>query len=268
MDSVIVDTLSRDTWMITVGTQKDTSYNGIAIAEKYPHGLWCSVGLHPNHLFPVYIDEDEHPFMTREEDFDYAYYKQLALSSERVVAIGECGLDYFRIPKDLDENMVHEKQEQVFRAQLDLADEIHLPVILHIRDAHDRTIAILKEYVSKGKLARRGVIHCFTSLPSHAREYIALGFYVSFTGIITFPPKKSDATSMDTLYDAVRAVPLTHLLIETDAPYLTPVPFRGERNVPHYVSYIAQQVADIKHVSLDEVAHQTTENAKVLFLIS
>lgn len=263
-DSVIRDALEEGVGMITIGTQRDTSRRGVEVSAEYETGVWCSVGLHPNHLFPVHIDEDEHPFLTREEDFDYAYYRSLC-ASDKVVAIGECGLDYFRLPADRDEAMMKRKQEEVFRLHLDLADEMDKPVVCHIRDAHDETIAILKEYLSAGKLARRGVVHCFTSHADHARQYVELGFRVSFTGIITFPAKKSDPSLQERLWDAVRAVPLDMLLVETDAPYLTPDPHRGARNLPQYVEFVAQKVADLKGVSVDEVSRQTTANAVALF---
>lgn len=264
MTDIIDATLKKDVWMITVGTQKDTSKKGIDVAEKYSEGLYASVGLHPNHLFPVHIDEDETSFRTREEDFDYAYYKNLC-ASKKVVAIGECGLDYYRIPKTIDSGIVKEKQERVFRSHLDLADEMNLPVICHIRDAHDETLAILKEYVEAGKLSRRGVTHCFTGSALQAKAYTEIGFYVSFTGIITFVQKKHNNLQQEGIGEAVHAVPLENILVETDAPYLTPEPHRGERNLPEYVTFVAQKIADLKGVNVDDVATITTENAKRLF---
>lgn len=257
--------VAEDVWMITIGTQKDTSKNGIDVAHEIGEGLWCTIGLHPNHLFSVYIDEDEHPFMTREEDFDYDYYKQLGQSSDKVVAIGECGLDYYRMPEARNEHEIKEKQERVFRQHLDLCEELNLPAVLHIRDAHDETLVILKEYVDAGKLQRKGVVHCFTSGAEHAKQYVALGFMVSFTGIITFPAKKKSPYEQEALWDAVRAVPLEMLMVETDAPYLTPIPHRGERNVPQHVKFVAEKVAELKEVSFEEVAEQTTNNAIRLF---
>ncbi len=263
---VIQETLGRGVWMITVGTQKDTSKNGVACAQECDEGLYASVGLHPNHLFPVFIDEAEGAFTSREEDFDYAYYKSLC-ASKKVVAIGECGLDYYRIPETLDINTVKAKQDRVFRAHLDLSHELHLPVICHIRDAHDETISVLKEYVGSGKLSRRGVIHCYTSDAAHALQYVELGFYVSFTGIITFEPKNNNTQMLHTMWDAVRAAPLDRVLIETDAPYLTPIPHRGKRNHPLYVEFVAQKIAEIKGLTVDEVAKITTKNARALFRI-
>lgn len=262
--AVIEEALMSGVWMVTVGTQKDTSARGAEVASEYDKGVYASVGLHPNHLFPVMIDEDEHPFMTREEDFDRAYYEKLC-DNKKVVAIGECGLDYYRIPDHLEIATVKAKQEKVFRAHLDLAHDKNLPVICHIRDAHDDTIAVLREYVNAGKLSRRGIIHCYTSNAEHARQYSEMGFYVSFAGVITFEPKKSSPEVQLALWEAVKTVPLDKLLIETDAPYLTPNPHRGERNAPVYVEFVAEKVAQLRGMTVEEVCRVTVENARRLF---
>lgn len=256
--------LEGGTWMVTVGTQKDTSARGIVVANQYEIGVWASVGLHPNHLFPVVIDEDETPFTTREEDFDRAYYDKLC-DDPKVVAIGECGLDYYRIPEGLDIAIVKEKQERVFRAHLDLAHDRNLPVICHIRDAHDETLAILTEYVHAGKLTRRGIIHCYTAEATHANAYTEIGFYVSFSGVITFEPRKNSPEAQLQLWEAVKTVPLDKLLIETDAPYLTPLPYRGQRNQPSYVALIAHKVAALRGMTFEDVARVTSENARRVF---
>lgn len=261
---VIDEALTSGVWMVTVGTQKDTSARGAEVASKYEYGVYASVGLHPNHLFPVMIDEDEHPFMTREEDFDRAYYEKLC-DNEKVVAIGECGLDYYRIPSHLAIEVVKAKQEKVFREHLDLAHDKNLPVICHIRDAHDETIVLLREYVQAGKLSRRGIIHCYTSNAEHARQYADMGFYVSFSGVITFEPKKNSPEGQLALWEAVKTVPLDKLLIETDAPYLTPNPHRGKRNEPSYVEFVAEKVAQLRRMSVADVAQTTVENARKLF---
>lgn len=263
MEDIIQDALAENTWMITVGTQKDTSKKGIEVARQYD-GVWATVGLHPNHLFPVMIDEDEAAFMTREEDFDYAYYVALA-TDPKVVAIGECGLDYYRIPETRDRAEVEIKQEKVFRQHLDVADAVNKPVMIHCRDAHSQTATILEEYVNAGKLKRRGNVHCFTGTWEEAARYHALGFLTSFTGVITFPPKKNTGETESPIQSVVRQCPLDMMLVETDAPYLTPVPFRGKRNHPKYVRYVAQTIADLKGISLEEVARATTQNARELF---
>lgn len=245
--------------MITVGTKARTSCDAVALAEKYK-GMWATVGLHPGHLHPYPLDVEE-GIIPKPEDFDATIYRELAKSS-KVVAIGECGLDYYRIHEKADREEIRCKQQEVFRAHLDLACELNLPTIIHCRDAHTDVQTILKEYLAVGKLTRRGVIHCFTGTRAEAEAYLPLGFLISFTGILTFPPRKDQK---ETLADVVRALPLERIMVETDAPYLAPVPFRGKQNEPSYVRYVAEKIVEIKGVSLDRVAKQTSENAKNLF---
>ena len=262
MDEVITRSLDQGVGMILIGTQKNTSKKGVEVAQQYEN-VWSSVALHPNHLFPVHIDEGEVPFKTREEKFDYEYYKQLAQQPD-VVAIGECGLDWYRIPDGKDIEVVKQKQYQVFRQHLDLCEELNLPVIVHCRDAHDDCADILQEYVEAGKLSRRGLIHCFTGTLEEAQRYIALGFYISFTGIITFPPRK-DEGDMSPLQRVVQEIPLECITIETDAPYLTPHPYRGKLNEPAYVQHVGEKIAELKGVSVEEVRHVMMKNSTKLF---
>ncbi len=261
MHDVVSRSLAKGVQMVTIGTQKDTSRAGVELARQYD-GLWAAVALHPNHLFPVHIDEDEVPFITREEDFDYTYYKELA-QDPNVVAIGECGLDWYRIPDDRDIEEVKARQFQVFAQHLDLATDVRLPVIIHCRDAHAECAEVLEKYIAEGKLDRRGIIHCFTGTLDEAMRYIDLGFVISIPGIITFPPKKGDG--LTPLQEVVKQIPLEHMVIETDAPYLTPVPYRGKRNEPWYVQFVAQTIAELKGISTEEVARTTTQTAKKLF---
>lgn len=273
MDDVIKRTLEAGVFMITVGTQKDTSRYALEVAERYD-GVWATVGLHPNHLTKQeFFDEDELPppdavlsyekkasdpgarVRTREELFDLEYYRTLA-EHPKCVAIGECGLDYYRIPEDADVEIVKEKQRATVRAHFDLATEMNLPVSIHCRDAYVEQTQMIREYTQAGKLKRRGVIHCFTGTESEARAFIDLGFLISFSGIVTFGKN---------LQEVARALPLEKLLIETDAPYLTPAPDRGKRNEPWKVKYVAEKIAELKGVSVEEVAHRTTENATSLF---
>ena len=169
MDEVIRRSLDEGVFLITVGTQSTTSKNGLAVAEKYD-GVWTTIGLHPNHTCEQeFWDEDELPpseqatpkIRTRCEEFDPAYYRELA-KHPKVVAIGECGLDYYRIPEGLNVEEVKAKQEREVRKQFDLATEVNLPLVIHCRDAHVEQQAIIREYVEAGKLGRRGVVHCFT----------------------------------------------------------------------------------------------------------
>jgi TatD DNase family protein len=276
MDDVIKRTLQKGVFMITIGTQKDTSRSGLEIASRYD-GLWASVGLHPNHLTrQAFWDDEELPpeeqatdlIRTRAETFDPVYYRELA-RHPKCVAIGECGFDYYRIPNDVDVEEIKRVQEAAVRGQFDTASETDLPVIVHCRDAHEMQTRVIREYVDAGKLARRGVVHCFTGTFEEARVYIDLGFYISFTGVITFPPRKGEADEegLSPLHRIIRALPLEKILVETDAPYLTPIPFRGKRNEPWYVQFVAEKVAELKQVSVEEVAEQTTANAKKLFRI-
>lgn len=263
MDAVLERTVAGGVAMITVGTQRDTSKKGVEVARA-TEGLWATVGLHPNHLFPVMIDEDESPFMTREESFDYEHYRALA-QDPKVIAIGECGLDWYRIPPERSIEEVQSRQKEVFRQHLDLCEDVNKPVMIHCRDAHQDCADILEEYIAAGKLARRGVIHCFTGTLAEAQRYHSLGFYTSLTGVITFPPKKSTGEVLTDLQKVVVELPLEWILVETDAPYLTPIPHRGKRNEPLYVLDVAQCVATLKGCTLAEVLDTTRANARRLF---
>lgn len=273
MDEVIKRTLAKGVLMVCVGTQATTSAKGLAVAERYD-GLYATVGLHPNHLCEQeFFDDDELPpeqsatpmIKTRCETFDRAYYLKLT-EHPKCVAIGECGLDYYRLPENVDRDEVIERQKATVREQFELATEARLPVVIHCRDAHADQLAIIREFVAAGKLPRRGVVHCFTGTLEEANAYIELGFLISFTGVITFPPRKSEGP-ISPLQAVVRALPLECMMVETDAPYLTPVPHRGERNEPWMVQFVAEKISELKRVPLEEVARVTTENAKRLFAI-
>ena len=275
MDEVIVRSLEKGVRMITVGTQSTTSKNGVEVAEKYD-GVYTTIGLHPNHTCEQHFEDELEEIKTRCESFDVDYYRELA-KHPKVVAIGECGLDYYRIPAEVDRDALIAKQKEELRKQLALADELNLPVVIHCRDAHADQQAMLKEFIDVGKLGRRGVIHCFTGTLDEARAYHALGFLTSFTGIITFPPRKNDPGNspllskeglgvvLSPLQQVVRDCPLDMMMLETDAPYLTPEPHRGKRNEPRYVQFVAAKVAELKSISVEEVDEVTTANAEKLF---
>ncbi|MEK7105694.1 MAG: TatD family hydrolase [Patescibacteria group bacterium] len=262
MDEVIKRSLEKGVRMVTVGTQSTTSKNGIEVAEKYD-GVYTTIGLHPNHTCEQHFEDELEEIKTRCESFDVEYYRELG-KHPKVVAIGECGLDYYRIPEEVDRAALIVKQKEELRKQLSLADELNLPVVIHCRDAHTDQVAMLKEFIDAGKLSRRGVIHCFTGTIEEARAYHAIGFLTSFTGIITFPPRKSEG-KISSLQQVVRDCPLEMMMLETDAPYLTPEPFRGKRNEPWYVQFVAAKVAALKNISVEEVDKVTTTNAEKLF---
>jgi TatD DNase family protein len=269
-EEVIQRALKEKTWLINVGSQLSTSRRAVEFAEKFPHGVFAAVGLHPVHLKEQIVHEEVDPleefeFKTRPEIFDYEEYKKLAQDS-KVVAIGEVGLDYFHLP-EVNKESERQKQKDNFIKHLELARDLNKPVMIHCREAHQDVIEILKNCKAQrnkfgastsayGKLS--GVIHSFGGRWGQAEEYFNLGFLISFNGLITFARD----------YDKViKNAPLERLMLETDCPYLTPMPHRGKRNEPSYVKYVAEKVAEIKGISFEEVAQITTENARRLFKI-
>lgn len=258
--------LDDGVWMVTVGTQSTTSERAVAHANSFEHGVFASVGLHPNHLHAMPIDEHEGPsFISRAETFDSDLYRTLA-RDPKVVAFGETGFDLYRLPEGLDPAEVLATQEKVFRQHLDLCDELNKPVIIHCRDAHAHVSRVVGEYLAAGRLPARGILHCFTGTVAEALAHVANGFYISLSGIAAFPPRKNETEN--SLWPVARAVPADRLLIETDAPYLTPPPHRGQRNEPHYVMHVATAVAQARGVSTEELAAQTTANARAVFSLT
>ncbi len=261
-DEVIKRTLSQNIWTVNVGTKYETSLSAVKLAEKYPEGVYAAVGLHPIYAAAEFMktktDPDEGEFLINEQSFDKEAYKRLALSdSRRVVAIGEIGLDYYYKPKTAAKlNQFKEKQKQVFLQQLDLAKELNLPVILHCRVAHEDVLEILKNYslpTTNYKLT--GVTHCFTGTIEDMKAYIALGFFIGMNGIIF----------KLNLNEVVKNCPLENMVVETDCPYLTPLPEGNKRNEPIFIKHTIQKIAELKGISFEEVSQKTTENAKSLF---
>lgn len=283
-DEVIKRTLQANTWIINVGSQSTTSERAVEIAEKYAEGVYAAVGLHPTHLFEMEVDEEEiYPvksaegrapkeqfnrveFKSRCEKWNANFYEKLA-KNKKVVAVGEVGLDYHFAPKDADLESVKKCQQEVFRLALDSADKLNLPVIIHSRDTHADLVPILKEYAGAGKLKRRGVLHCFTGSWEEAKKYLDLGFLISFTGIITFAPRPKQIEIQKRLLEVVEKIPLDLCMVETDAPYLAPEPYRGKRNEPAYVEFVARKIAEVKNLTFQEVAKTTTQTAKNFFKI-
>ncbi len=257
-DAVIRRALDADTWMINVGTQADTSRDAIELAHKYGEGVYAIVGLHPIHTGASYHDEKElgeggKEFTSRGEIFNKEIYREL-LKDPKVVAIGECGLDYYRM--DLDSIA---KQKMAFTEQIKLANEVGKPLMLHIRnnpkeksvDAYKDTLEILKTH-SKVK----GDVHFFAGNIETAKAYLDFGFTLSFTGVITFT---------DDYNEVIRNTPLNMIMSETDCPYIAPVPYRGKRNEPSYVREVVKKIALIKDLSEEEVAGAIITNAKRVF---
>lgn len=267
-DEVMVRAREAGVWMINVGTQRDTSRAGVELAEKYEEGVYAAIGLHPIHTGKSFHDADElgggdgaKAFTSRGEAFDIERYRPLALH-EKTVAIGECGLDYFRFSDDEPRADQVRKQKEAFIAQIELARQIKKPLMIHCRDAFADLIEILKFYEKKFDTAP-GVVHFFTGTPDNARALLEFGFSFTFGGAVTFPPRKGKAAGD---YDEVIAlIPPDRILSETDAPYVTPVPHRGKRNEPAYVVEVVKKLAELKHVSPEEMKSQIWENAKRIF---
>lgn len=262
MDDVIKRSLDKGVIMNLVGTQRDTSAKGVEVAEKYD-GCYASVGLHPEHLFSKYVDEAEAPFRSREEDFDYEHYKKLA-QSPKVIGVGECGLDLYRIPEGLTAEQMLPKQTEVFRKHIDLALEMDLPLVIHCREAHQYLTTILSDVRSDGSNVR-GTVHCYTSNWHYAEQYLAMGLYIGFTGVITFSPQKKNPQAQEDLLEVVRRMPEDKILLETDCPYLSPIPYRGKRGEPWMVETTAAKIAELRGTTIERVLEVTTENAKRLF---
>ncbi|PIE55736.1 MAG: hydrolase TatD [Desulfobulbus propionicus] len=231
LDAAAKNGISR---IITIGIDRESSRAAVELARSHP-GLFAAVGYHPHYA----ADADESGL---QELIELA-------SHPAVVGYGEIGLDYAKqySPKEI--------QQDLFARQLELAKTLELPIIIHDRDAHEDTLAILREV---GLPRSGGVMHCFSGDLDFAEQVLDLGMYISIPGIITFKNAAS-------LRQVVEATALDNLLLETDGPFLAPVPFRGKRNTPAYLVHTAQAVAEIKNTTLAVVARQTTANTCKLF---
>ena len=252
------------TRIITIGTSIESSRRAVDLAERYP-AIYATIGVHPTH-----VEQAEEDVMTP--------LRELA-KRPRVVAIGETGLDYHRLPSEevakeeqvqvmsalrtetdeeieaqIRDGAYKSKQASLFQQQLDLAVELGLNVVIHQRDAWEDTLKIMQAYT--GKL--RGVFHCFGGSLDQANEVLDLDHLVSFTGIVTF---KSGVA----VREVAAQIPLWKFMVETDCPYLAPVPFRGKRSEPAHTRIIAEAIASVRQVPLEEIAEATTETAEKFF---
>lgn len=238
LDAVFENAFLHDVrCFLTVNTDLNEWETLHAITQKYPF-VYCSAGVHP-HDAKNYEREDVYNQLTEK------------LKHPKTIAIGETGLDYYY------NNSPHDIQKEIFIAHADAAVTTQKPLIIHTRDADQDTVDILSAY--KGRI--KGVFHCFSGDENLAKAALDLGFYISFSGIITFN-KSQDLQSI------VKIVPLDRLLVETDSPFLTPVPHRGKKNEPAYTHFVAQKVAELKELTLTDIAQQTTKNFHSLFLAS
>ena len=220
--------------VMNVGCCLESSKDCIALAEKYPF-VYASVGSHPDSADEV------------NEEVIEAYRKMA--QHPKVLAIGEIGLDYYY------ETIPREIQQKAFRMQMELARELDMPVIIHERNAHDDGMRIAKEF--KGVT---GVFHCYSGSAEMARQLVNMGWYIGFTGVLTF---KNARKAIET----AQALPLERIVLETDCPYMAPVPHRGKRNDPGYLCHMAEKLAEIRGLSLEEIHEITYENGKRLYRI-
>ena len=299
-EEVLKRALENDTWVLMPGSQYSTSKRAVGMAERYDKGVYAAVGLHPIHLgeqrkvdvlevqslrlTPLAQGKQSwEEFVTRSEEFDYEKYKELT-KSKKVVAIGEFGLDYYYRPKGKAKlEAFKAKQKEVFLKQLELAEEARLPVILHCRVAHEDMLELLTTSLREvsrretnypstgsGQANLRGVVHCFTGTAEQAQKFMELGLYLGFNGLIL-----KDVPALPNPEEVISSIPLERIVLETDSPYLVPPSARrslGEggqdRNEPLFVKYVAEEIARIKKVSVQEVAETTTQNAKTLFSLA
>ncbi len=221
--------------VVNVGASMKSSETTIALTEKYPF-LYGAIGVHPEDV--LNLNEQDIEWLREQSRLD------------KIVAIGEIGLDYYweDVPKDI--------QQVWFDRQLELAKEVRLPVIIHSREAAKDTLDMLAAADAKSKLS--GIIHCYSYSKENAKEYLDLGFYFGIGGVVTFKNAKK-------IKEAVAYIPMERILLETDCPYLAPVPHRGERNSSLNLTYVVQEIANIKGLLYEEVLEQTNKNAKAVY---
>ena len=254
--NVIEKCLKEGIWTINVGTNFATSKKAVEIAESYKEGVYAAVGLHPINLSTDLVKQraDSAEGGRFEKEFDHERYKELTLTSKKVVAIGEIGLDYWRRPKTKKKQEEFKKeQKELLLKEIELAQELNLPVIFHCRFAQQDLLDIISSRQDRLK----GVIHCFSGTWQEAERFLEIGLYIGLNGIIF----KLD------LDEVIRRTPLDRILIETDCPYLTPSGFFKKRNNPLGIKYVAERIAKVKNISFEQVAEITTQNAKNLFRI-
>lgn len=257
-DAVIRRALDNDIHLVVPATDLVSSERAIQLATKFETGVYAAVGLHPVHLQDQEFTEEGRRIKMKSETFDRETYERLA-EKAKVVAIGECGLDYHYLPNINDKEVIALQKETLLQ-QLQLGYDAHKPMIIHCRDAHDDLLPLLQNFYDhkQHREAGRGVLHCFSGGWQEAWQYFDLGFIISFTGLITFN-KQWD--------ELIRKCPLDKLMVETDSPFMAPVPHRGTRNEPAYVHEVAKRIAEIKNIAYEDLVAATTNNARRLFVL-
>lgn len=246
---IIQRALAQNTQMITIGTDYESSQAAIALAHQHKGDIFATVGLHPNDIHSATLDELDN------------FKTLITQHADIVVGVGETGLDYYRLSGSPEEKeRIKNEQKLYFKTFIKIAKQTQLPLIIHTRgtqenpfDATEDMITILSE-----ENYFFGDVHCFGGSLEQAQRLAEKDMYIGITGIVTFK-------NAHLLQDIVRKIPLEQILIETDAPFLTPEPHRGERNEPSYVRFVAEKIAALKNIDFETVAKQTTQNTKDLF---
>ena len=260
-EEVLQKALDEGVLVVNVGSQYSTSQRAVEYAHKFKTGIWATIGIHPIHLNKktVHLDSEELDFAleikANGEDYDAKKYLELA-KDEKVVAIGEVGLDYHHFDEEeTNVEVLKEKQKEVLIEFIELANLVNKPVMLHCWDGYDDLLEILEKY----PVNKKGIVHSFIGSYKTANKFIELGYKIGLNGIITY------GESYDRL---VKEIDLKNIIIETDCPYLTPRPLEKEkRNEPVFVKLVAEKIAVVKGISVEEAARITTENAKKIFNI-
>jgi TatD DNase family protein len=237
-DEVINRALEQEIWMVTVGTTRKDSQAAVDLCDAHPEGVFATIGQHPE----------------EREIFDYQWYVKTA-QHEKVVAIGECGLDYHRIEPHLF-NEERERQTELFQQHIELAKELEKPLMIHCREAFSDMKSILRREIADMPMEVPGILHFFTGTKDDAKALLDMGFMFTFGGLITFNREFDDI---------IRYIPKERILIETDAPFVAPDPYKGKRNEPSYVVEVARMLAEIRKAPFEDVCKRTMQNAKSAF---
>lgn len=255
-DAVIARSKVAGVKMIAVGTKQSTSENAVRLAHENPDCVWATVGFHPTHVnkFTYYHDKNEEGTEAPEE-FDIQKLGALA-KAERVVAIGECGLDYFRI--DGDRASIIAKQKEAFDAQIKLAQQLQKPLMLHCRASKgvDDAYEDLLDVLQSSDFRHSSVLHFYAGSLAMTKKFVDAGYYFTFGGVITFGADYDEI---------VKYIPMDHIMLETDAPYVAPMPYRGKRNEPHYIIETAKKLAFLKNEPVEKILEMTASTATKIF---
>lgn len=263
-EEIVKKTLEQGVFVINIGTCYQTSKKAIEMAKQYKN-CWATVGLHPSHTIPMEIDKNELNIDSNQSSSEAEVFNEkfelllkepfdFAQGRPKVVAIGECGLDhsYFKDFSGKDQIKYKSIQEKEFKKQIQAAKKYNLPLSLHVRDLYEEALMILEDEGYKNQ----AVFHFFTGNVNQAQKILKRGFYLGFSGIITYS---------EIMNGVIKNAPLEKILIETDAPYVTPIPYRGNRNEPIYVKETAKKIAQIKKLPIEKIEEATFENTLRLF---